>query len=86
MQFFLIPLLKDSRFNDPRTLVVVTFDENETGPLNNNVMTLLLGNAVPSRLHGTVDDTYYTHYSLLTTPQVNWELDCLGRQDTNKFV
>ncbi|GJJ11145.1 hypothetical protein Clacol_005376 [Clathrus columnatus] len=86
LQFFLIPLLKNPNFNDDKTLVVVTFDENETGPLNNNVLTLLLGNAVPQRLRGTVDSTYLTHYSLLTTPQVNWGLDCLGRQDTNKTV
>lgn len=86
MNYFLVPLLKDERFNDPRTLVVVTFDENETGPLNNNVLTLLTGNAVPQKLRGTTDDTYYTHFSLLTTPQVNWDLDCLGRFDTNKSI
>lgn len=86
MNYFLVPLLKDERFNDPRTLIVMTFDENETGPLNNNVLTLLLGNAVPQKLRGTSDGTYYTHFSLLTTPQVNWGLDCLGRFDTNKTL
>ena len=86
LQYWLVPMLQDSRFNDPRTLVVLTFDETETYSVNNRVFTLLLGGAIPAKLKGTTDNTYYTHYSTLSTVQANWGLDCLGRQDTNKYV
>ncbi|KIJ30527.1 hypothetical protein M422DRAFT_187036, partial [Sphaerobolus stellatus SS14] len=86
LKYWLVPMLKDARFNNPRTLVVLTFDENSTFSVNNRVFTLLLGGAVPSKLRGTVDSMYYTHYSTLSTVQSNWELGCLGRQDTNRTV
>jgi hypothetical protein len=40
------------------------------------------GGAVPAKLHGTTDDTLYTHYSTLSTVQANWGLKSLGRGDT----
>ncbi|GJJ11792.1 hypothetical protein Clacol_006030 [Clathrus columnatus] len=86
LEYFLIPLLDNPKFNGPRTLILLTFDEDETGPENNLIFTLALGNAVPKKLHGTTDNTYLTHYTVLTTPQVNWGLNCLGRQDTNKTM
>lgn len=84
LEFWLVPLLQDPRFNNDRTLIVLTSDENETDNQNNRILTLLLGGAVPKQLQGTVDQTFYTHYSSLSTVQANWGLDSLGRQDTNK--
>ncbi|KAF8526874.1 phosphoesterase family-domain-containing protein [Hysterangium stoloniferum] len=86
LQYFLFPLLKDPRFNNDDTLILLTFDETENYGINNNVFTLLLGNALPPRLRGTTDPTYYTHYSALSTVQNNWQLGSLGRGDTNKSM
>ena len=86
LKFWLEPLLLDPRFNDDRTLILLTFDENESHNLNNNVFAELLGGAVPERLHGTVDHTYYTHYSAVSTVQANWALGSLGRGDTDPCV
>ena len=86
LQFWLYPLLNDTNFNDNGTLIVLTFDETETYTVNNNVLTILLGGAVPVSERGTTDSTYYTHYSLLSTVEANWGLGSLGRGDTNKCV
>lgn len=86
LEYFLVPLLQNPLFNSNRTLIQLTFDENETYDVQNNVYTILLGNAVPQNLKGTNDTTFYTHYSLLSSVQNNWDLPSLGRQDTNKTV
>jgi len=86
LQFWLYPLLNDTNFNDNGTLIVLTFDETETYTVNNNVLTILLGGAVPKSAWGTTDSTYYTHYSLLSTVEANWGLGSLGRGDTNKTL
>jgi Phosphoesterase family len=86
LQFWLVPLLKDTNFNDNRTLILLTFDENETGTENNQVASVLLGGAIPRQARGTVDETFYTHYSTLSTVEANWGLGSLGRGDTNKYV
>jgi hypothetical protein len=86
LQYWLVPLLSDQNFNDNNTLVVLSFDENESYTENNCVLTLLLGGAVPEAARGTNDSTYYTHYSLLSTVEANWGLGSLGRGDTNKYV
>lgn len=85
LEFWLVPLLSNPAFNDNKTLIVLTFDENETYDINNQIYTLLLGGAVPQHLRGTTDDTYYTHYSTLSTVENNWGLGSLGRGDTNKL-
>jgi acid phosphatase len=54
------PLLKDHEFMK-KTLVMVAFDENRTGSAQNRVLAILLGGAVPEKLHGTTDSSYYTH-------------------------
>lgn len=38
---------------------MVTFDENHSYTKQNRVFTLLLGGAVPTEAHGTVDTNYY---------------------------
>jgi len=86
LEFWLLPLLKDTRFNDNRTLILLTFDETEDETVNNRVLSILLGGAVPEKLVGTVDSTYYTHYSAISTVSANWGLGSLGRGDTNKTL
>jgi hypothetical protein len=86
LQAWLLPLLNDTRFNDNRTLVLLTFDENETYEAENVVYSVLLGGALPKAKVNTTDDTFYTHYSTLSSVQANWGLGSLGRQDTNASV
>ena len=74
------PLLSNSSFLS-KTLVLLTFDENETYTIKNQVWALLLGDAIPANLRGTTDNTFYTHYSCLSTVQANWGLYNLGRGD-----
>ncbi|KAF8495810.1 phosphoesterase family-domain-containing protein [Hysterangium stoloniferum] len=85
LQYFLTPLLEDKRFNGPKTVIMLTYDEDDSRG-NNQVYTLLLGNGIPKKLRGTEDNTYHTHYSVLSTLQSNWRLNCLGREDTNKTL
>jgi acid phosphatase len=68
------------------TLIVLTFDEIETYTQQNKVFTILLGGAIPASLHGTTDSTFYNHYSMLSTVEVNWGLPSLGRWDCNANV
>jgi acid phosphatase len=68
---FLAPLLDDPNFMD-NTLVLLTFDENETYSIQNRVFSVLLGDAVPKELVGTTDDNYYNHYSEISTVEANW--------------
>lgn len=56
------------------TLLVITYDENDGSP-NNHIATLLLAKSV---VPGTVDATYYDHYSLLRTTQELLGLPLLG--------
>ncbi|KAI0261864.1 phosphoesterase family-domain-containing protein [Gloeopeniophorella convolvens] len=86
LDYWLLPLLNDTNFNDNRTLILLTFDETETFTVNNRIFSVLLGGAVPESARGTVDSTYYTHYSALSTVEANWGLGSLGRGDTNKTV
>ncbi|KAF9234976.1 phosphoesterase family-domain-containing protein [Melanogaster broomeanus] len=86
LTYWLVPLLQDPAFNTNRTLILLTFDENETKTKNNQVYSILLGGAVPPSLQNTTDNTFYTHYSTLSTVEANWNLGNLGRQDTNKTV
>ncbi|KAH9059205.1 hypothetical protein EDB87DRAFT_1577828 [Lactarius vividus] len=82
IEYWLVPLLEDTNFNDNRTLIL-TFDKNS---INNRASTLLLGGAIPESVRGTIDSTYYTHYSSLSTMAANWNLGSLGRGNTNKHV
>jgi hypothetical protein len=82
---FLQPLLADGAFAE-RTLIALTYDESEDYSQPNHIVTLLLGSAVPPALKGTEDDTFYTHYSILSTLQANWRLHNLGRYDVGANV
>ncbi|KAG0703089.1 phosphoesterase family-domain-containing protein [Suillus ampliporus] len=86
LTYWLLPLLSDPNFNTARTLILLTFDENETYTIENQVYSVLLGGVIPQNLKNTTDTTFYTHYSTLSTVENNWDLGNLGRQDTNKTV
>ncbi|MCJ1470779.1 hypothetical protein MMC07_009426 [Pseudocyphellaria aurata] len=82
---FLTPLLTNPNFAS-NTLVLLTFDENHTYSARNQVLALLLGDAVPASLTGTVDGGYYNHYSSISTVAANWNLHTLGRWDVGANV
>lgn len=85
VQSFLNPLLSnESLMND--TLILLTYDESATYSLPNRIVSLLLGGAIPAHLKGTQDPTFYTHYSILSTLEYNWNLPCLGRYDVGANV
>ena len=82
---FLKPLLANKDFME-KTLILLTFDESETYSIPNRIVSVLLGGAVPSDKVGTTDDTVYTHYSILSTLENNWNLPNLGRYDVGANV
>ncbi|TVY86527.1 putative acid phosphatase [Lachnellula willkommii] len=85
LRTFLEPLLNDTNFMQ-NTMVLITFDENETYTIQNRVFSILLGDAVPQELVGTTDSNYYNHYSELSTVEANWDLYTLGRWDVGANV
>jgi acid phosphatase len=82
---FLEPLLNNTYFMN-NTLVVLTFDEDETYTVGNKIFTILLGGAIPASLKNTTDNTFYNHYSMISTVSVNWGLPSLGRWDCDANV
>jgi acid phosphatase len=82
---FLEPLLEDKKFMK-NTLVLITWDENETYAQRNNILGVLIGDAVPKKLVGTVDNNFYNHYSEIATVSANWDLPTLGRWDVGANV
>jgi acid phosphatase len=82
---FLDPLLNNTYFTN-NTLIVLTFDEDETYTDHNNMFTVLLGGAIPASLKNTTDSTFYNHYSMISTVSMNWGLPSLGRWDCNANV
>ncbi|RMZ78141.1 hypothetical protein DV738_g4019, partial [Chaetothyriales sp. CBS 135597] len=82
---FLEPLLSNKNFLQ-NTLVLITFDENHTYLIQNRVLGILLGDAVPEELVGTTDSNVYTHYSEISTVEANWDLHTLGRWDVGANV
>jgi len=85
LRSFLEPLLTDKNFMQ-NTLVLITFDENETYSIQNRVFSVLLGDSIPSELVGTTDSHYYNHYSEISTVEANWGLYTLGRWDVGANV
>jgi acid phosphatase len=85
LKTFLEPLLTNKKFMD-NTLVVITFDENETHTIQNKVFSVLIGDAVPKKLVGTTDTNFYDHYSEIATVEANWGLHTLGRFDVGANV
>ncbi|KAG6914513.1 hypothetical protein DXG01_016845 [Tephrocybe rancida] len=83
---FIEPLLKNRHFNDEKTLIILSFDENGSDVPQNRVFTIVLGNALPKQLVGKVDSNFYTHYSTIATAEANWGLHTLGRWDVGANV
>ncbi|CAG89960.1 DEHA2F27346p [Debaryomyces hansenii CBS767] len=79
---FVEPLF-DNEYFISKTLMLITFDENESYSEANKVWALLLGGVIDKSHLNTSDNTYYTHYSELSTVENNWDLCNLGRNDTN---
>lgn len=81
---FLTPYI-DKRSEFHRHLYILTFARasSRTGP--NKVMTLLLGD-MHDWHRGTVDHTYYDHYSIPASTQANFNLPSLGRYDCSANV
>ncbi|KAI2788812.1 Acid phosphatase [Penicillium oxalicum] len=73
-------LLKNDYFMK-NSLILLTFDEDDTYNKTNRVFSVLVGGAVPDHLKGTKDDTFYTHYSTIASVSANWGLPSLGRWD-----
>lgn len=82
---FMTPLLQNEYFMN-NTLVLITFDENETYAEQNTVFSLLLGGVVSDDLKGTTDDTFYNHYSQISSLEVNFDLYNLGRNDVTANI
>ncbi|CZR64177.1 related to phosphate-repressible acid phosphatase precursor [Phialocephala subalpina] len=77
---FLTPLLSNSNFMQ-KTLVLLTFDETESYTSNNQVYSILLGDAIPASLRGTTNGTAFNHYSQMATVEKNWGLGNLSLGD-----
>lgn len=82
---FLEPLLDDKNFMQ-RTMVLITWDESEVYTIRNNILGILLGDAIPKHLVGTEDHHFYNHYSEIATVSANWDLPTLGRWDVGANV
>lgn len=80
---FIEPLLSNENFNIDRTLIILTWDECENYLIENRVLAILLGSAVPDDLVGTTHSTKFSHYSLTKTAEDNWGLGSLGKNDVD---
>ena len=82
---FMTPLLKNDYFMN-NTLVLITFDENETYGEQNTVFSILLGGVISDDLKGTTDSTFYNHYSQIASAEANWDIYHLGRNDVTANI
>ncbi|GME74008.1 unnamed protein product [[Candida] boidinii] len=82
---FLEPLLSNENFTKD-TLILLTFDENDSYSVKNNVLSILLGGVIPEELKGTFDNTFYDHYSQLSSLEANFDLHHLGRGDVDANI
>ncbi|GAQ80549.1 acid phosphatase [Klebsormidium nitens] len=78
---FLEPKLADLNFYDARTLVVITFDENDFVEPTNRVYTVLLGKFLNADGQASNDSSCYNHAAELKTVEENWGLGNLGTAD-----
>ena len=53
---------------------------------NNQVYSVLFGSAIPYDRANTIDNTYYTHSSIVATLEANWDLGSLGRADVDSNI
>jgi len=81
---FLTPVLNNTYFMN-NTFIVLTFNKSDTYTMHNTVYTILLGGAIAGH-ENIVDDTFYNHFSILTSVELNWDLPSLGRWDCGANV
>lgn len=73
---FIPAVLDSAQYRSGKTLLVITYDEDENkGSKENQIPTLVVS---PSTRSSTKDDTYYSHYSLLRTTEELLGLELLG--------
>lgn len=77
---YVTKLLENEYFYN-NTLLLLTFDEDDTYTNDNRIFSILVGGAIPEHLKGTKDNTFYTHYSSIASVSANWGLPSLGRWD-----
>ena len=78
-----VPLILKSRaFRTTRSLLVVTWDEDE-GSADNHIATILAGNSVKA---GYRSSRRYDHYSLLHTIETAWHLAPLTANDARALT
>ena len=63
----------------PRTLIIITWDEDDYFD-NNHIDTIALGSMLAP---GSTDNTLYNHFSLLRSVEDNWKLGTLNRYDAS---
>ncbi|KAI9278744.1 phosphoesterase family-domain-containing protein [Phascolomyces articulosus] len=80
LKSWLEPRVTKSAFNT-NTLFILTWDENKTYAIPNQILTVLFGPAV-DRVDAT-DNTKYDLYSILKSIEQNWGLGNLGQGDVN---
>jgi acid phosphatase len=85
LRSFLTPLMSNEYFMN-NTLILLTFDENESYGIQNKMFSILMGGAIPANLKGTKDNTFYNHYSTIASVSQNWGLPSLGRWDCHANV
>ncbi|KAK2464621.1 hypothetical protein APHAL10511_003314 [Amanita phalloides] len=82
---FVDNVLNNAAFME-EALVLLTFDESLPSAPCNHIWSCLIGGAIPRHLRGSIDNTYYTHYSALRTVEINWDLGSLGRGDVGANI
>ena len=71
IEYWLVPLLEDKRFNSEKTMVLLSFDESEIANAINKIFVLGLGNAIPQELVGTTDPTCALLYPTIANSHLN---------------
>ena len=75
-------MLDNKHFNDDKTLIIVTFDENGSSGKPNRIATFAAGGLIDALgLAGKNDSTFYTQYSILSTLEASFNAPSLGRWD-----
>jgi phosphatidylinositol-3-phosphatase len=75
-------LLTSAAWTRHRSLLVITWDENDNAP-GNQVATLVIADGVPAGFRTAVA---YNHYSLLRTIELAWGLAPLTRNDADAAI
>lgn len=71
-------ILKSPAFTEQNSLLIITFDEAESGTPGNSVLCIFAGSAAK---RGYLSSTPYSHYSVLRTLEDAWGLKPLTRHD-----